>query len=99
MALKIKSYLDINYRNKISLEDISHTFYLSTKQLNRIFQKKYHITIVSYLKELRYHSALACLKTGGFSLREAAVQCGFSGYQQLHRMLKTREADPHKPVS
>lgn len=90
-AIKIKSYLDMNYRNSISVEGLAHLFYLSTKQLNRIFQKQYSVTIASYIKNLRFHYACRLMEQGGMSLREIALASGLTGYQQLHRLLQEQK--------
>lgn len=93
MAIKIKSYLDMNFRDPISLEEIARQFYLSTKQLNRIFQNQYQQTITAYLKNLRFHCACQLMEDHTMSLRNIALQSGFTGYQQLHRMLQQSKDD------
>lgn len=88
MAIKIKSYLDLNYCTPIGVDDVARTFYLSTKQLNRIFRSQYDQTIAAYLKALRLHHACRLLQEQKLTLREAALQSGLTGYQQLHRLLQ-----------
>lgn len=90
-ALKIKSFLDLNYKEPFTLEEMSHVFYLSSRQLNRIFLQCYHTTITAYLKNLRYNTALAYMEKGDMTLREIAAECGFTGYQQLRRMIQKQK--------
>ena len=78
-------------RQILTLEEMSHAFYLSSRQLNRILLQCYHTTITAYLKNLRYNTALAYMEKGGMTLREIAAECGFTDYQQLRRMIQKQK--------
>ena len=84
-ALRIKSYLDVNFRTPFSVQDLCAQFFLSQRQLDRIFCRAYGMTVHAYLTELRRHYACALLEKGEFSARRAALESGFSGYQQMRR--------------
>ena len=81
----------------LTLEEMSHAFYLSSRQLNRILLQCYHTTITAYLKNLRYNTALAYMEKGGMTLREIAAECGFTDYQQLRRMIQ-KQKGPETPM-
>ena len=72
-ALRIKSYLDVNFRTPFSAQDLCAQFFLSQRQLDRIFCRAYGMTVHAYLTELRRHYACALLEKGKFSARRAAL--------------------------
>ena len=90
-ALRIKSYLDVNFRTPFSVQDLCAQFFLSQRQLDRIFCRAYGMTVHAYLKELRRHYACALLEKGEFSARRAALESGFSGYQQMRRAVRRKQ--------
>lgn len=90
-ALRIKSYLDVNFRTPFSVQDLCAQFFLSQRQLDRIFCRAYGVTVHAYLTELRCHYACALLEKGAFSARRAALESGFSGYQQMHRAIRRKQ--------
>ena len=91
IAQRMKSYLEMFYRQQFSVEEMAGIFYLSPKQMNRIFQGEYGMTIREYLSNLRRRTALSYIKKGELSMREIALECGFSGYQQMYRALKEQK--------
>ena len=90
-ALRIKSYLDVNFRTPFSVQDLCAQFFLSQRQLDRIFCRAYGMTVHAYLTELRRHYACALLEKGAFSARRAALESGFSGYQQMRRAVRRKQ--------
>jgi len=90
-ALRIKSYLDVNFRTPFSAQDLCAQFFLSQRQLDRIFCRAYGVTVHAYLTELRRHYACALLEKGEFSARRAALESGFSGYQQMRRAVRRKQ--------
>ena len=90
-ALRIKSYLDVNFRTPFSAQDLCAQFFLSQRQLDRIFCRAYGMTVHAYLTELRRHYACALLEKGEFSARRAALESGFSGYQQMRRAVRRKQ--------
>ena len=56
-ALRIKSYLDVNFRTPFSAQDLYAQFFLSQRQLDRIFCRAYGMTVHAYLTELRLRAA------------------------------------------
>lgn len=67
------------------------TVFLSQRQLDRIFCRAYGMTVHAYLTELRRHYACALLEKGEFSARRAALESGFSGYQQMRRTVRRKQ--------
>ncbi len=49
----IKDYLDENFKNRISLDDLAGSFYLNKYYLMKLFKDRYGMTINAYLNQAR----------------------------------------------
>lgn len=72
-------YMNENYRNKLSLEDIAVSCNLSRSEFCRCFKRITKQTPFDYLMDLRVRKSLRLLSTDGCSVTEAALSSGFSG--------------------
>ena len=72
-------FMDENYKNKISLEDIARTANLSKSEFCRCFKRITRQTPFDYLMDLRIRKSLTVLRMEGHSVTEAALSSGFSG--------------------
>ncbi len=52
-ALRIKSYLDVNFRTPFSAQDLCAQFFLSQRQLDRIFCRAYGVTVQQMRRAVR----------------------------------------------
>lgn len=50
---EVKEYLDLNYMQKITLDDLSSRFFINKYHLMSLFKKRYGMTIHAYLNQLR----------------------------------------------
>lgn len=81
---EIKAFIDENYKENITLKDISDNFDLNEYYIIRLFKKHLNITPHSYLLNLRVNHARVCLKEG-MSIVDTALECGFYDQSHLHR--------------
>lgn len=81
---EIKAFIDKNYKENITLKDISDSFDLNEYYIIRLFKKHLNITPHSYLLNLRVNHARVCLKEG-MSIVETALESGFYDQSHLHR--------------
>ncbi len=86
-AEKIKSYIDSNLHNNISLLELSIEFELSRFQVFRIFQKLFHKTPHQYMVEARIERAIALLDEGE-PLAGIAPAVGFVDQSHMTRHFK-----------
>ncbi|UTJ07771.1 AraC family transcriptional regulator [Arcobacter roscoffensis] len=80
----IKAFIHENYKENITLKDLSDKFDLNEYYIIRLFKKHLNITPHSYLLNLRVNHARVCLKEG-MSIVETALECGFYDQSHLHR--------------
>ncbi len=50
---QVKEYLDVNYREKITLDDLATKFYINKYYLLTLFKARYGVTVNAYLNQVR----------------------------------------------
>ena len=78
----VLEYIDSNYQNPITLDELAHVAGMSPKYFCRCFQVMAHRTPIDYLNYYRIERACLLLNTGEHNITETAFACGFndSGY-------------------
>ncbi len=74
----VRSYLEQNFAENISLEHLSKKFFISKYALCRGFRQEYQEGLWDFLKRLRMEHARTLLSTTDLKIYEAAEQCGFT---------------------
>ena len=82
------SYLENNYREKISLDGLVKRFHISKSSLIRAFRKISGTTPLDYLLKIRIAKASELLKTPDGTITEAALSSGFSDTNYFSRQFK-----------
>jgi len=95
-ALAIKNYIDANICNQITTQDIADLMFISTRQIDRIFSKKYNMTTFQYLQNLRVKAAVNLIMSSLLPYNKIAEKTGFSSYRQ---MVRTMHACGYPPPS
>ncbi|PJN55258.1 hypothetical protein PAEVO_19790 [Paenibacillus sp. GM2FR] len=72
------SFMEDNYLQPISREEIAAKSNISVRHLNRIFQSYYQTTPFAYLLQLRLEHACRLLKTTNLPISEISFQSGFN---------------------
>ncbi|WP_429308939.1 helix-turn-helix domain-containing protein [Paenibacillus mucilaginosus] len=72
------SYMEDQYLNSISLEEIAAESNISVRHLNRIFRSYYQTTPFAYLQRLRLEHACMMLKKTGLPITEISHESGFN---------------------
>lgn len=84
---RARDYMDINYSENITLDELAAIAYLSPFQFIRSFQREIGLTPHAYLIHRRVMQARLLLKAGWTAAR-AAVETGFTDQSHLHRHFK-----------
>ena len=87
----IRKYLDENYANEISLDNLSNTFYINKFYLTRAFKDKYGTTINNYLLDKRIMKAKELLRYSNNSIDDIAKLCGIKDQNYFSRLFKKVE--------
>lgn len=76
--LKIVKYLNNNFANKLSLQDIADSFFISRTKLCTEFKKTMNCSVNEYITTLRITEAKKMLDDTNKSMDQIAYECGFS---------------------
>ena len=85
--IKIKQYIESNYSEKITLDEISNIVDKNKFQMIKEFKRTYHITPYQYLLQVRAGKAKQMIQQN-ISLSEVAVLCGFSDQSNMTKNFK-----------
>ena len=90
VALKVLDYVSTNYAEKISLEILSQTFYVSKVTLCAYFKSAMNCTIGEYVMKLRLNKAKQYLSSTKKSVEEISALCGFSSGAYMGLIFKDK---------
>lgn len=90
-AKTVKQYLNSNFTEKITLEQLSAQFFMSKFHLEREFKKYCGITIFDYITAKRITLAKRLLRFTDKSIDEISTACGFSDQSYFNRQFKKAE--------
>lgn len=74
---EIIEYINKNYEKKISLEILSHEFFVSEEYISRLFKKKLGNNFSSYLKSIRLKKSKDHILGSDETIKHIALQVGF----------------------
>ncbi len=75
---KVATYIEENYQNKITIEDLAKLSGYSTAHFSRIFNKVYGTSPIQYLNHIRITHAKNLIKAKQHTMTHIAQKCGFS---------------------
>lgn len=85
-------YLDSNYKQQPSLEDVAEYVHLSTSHFQRLFTDWAGVSPKQFLQYITVSHAKALLKRGKESLLHSSVALGLSSTSRLHELFVKVEA-------
>lgn len=88
--LHVKTWIDTHFLQDISLKSISQQFYINEAKLKHSFKKYYSISVVKYIKELRFNYAYLLLESGKYSISEVAHLIHYEYPQHFSIAFKNR---------
>lgn len=87
VLLQLREYLDENFNRPVTLEELSRMAHLSPIYLNRIYCRKYGVTVHRYLASLRLAEAKRLLNAGR-SIGDTARSVGFPDQRYFSRFFR-----------
>ena len=87
----IRKYLDDNYKKKITLDEISESYYINKYYLTRIFKKKYGVSITTYVTNLRITHSKQDLRFSEKTIQQIGIENGFEELYYFSRKFKEIE--------
>lgn len=84
----ILNYISENYTEKISLNNLADTFYLSMPYISKIFKELIGLSFSDYLTEVRLSHAIKDLANANFKIEYIAEKMDFQIHVPLFLLLK-----------
>ena len=91
LVTKAINYMNANYTENFSLDDLAERIYATKQTLNYHFKKDLGCTPMNYLLRLRLTKVKELLATSDKSIEEIAEGCGFSSGNYLTLIFKQKE--------
>lgn len=88
------SYIDEHYCEKITLEEVAASVYMSSNYFSTYFRKVTSISFSEYVTRLRIRHARELLRDQEKSVTEAALECGFNNISNFYRLYKKHVGKP-----
>ncbi|MCI8388054.1 MAG: AraC family transcriptional regulator [Clostridiales bacterium] len=86
-AHRAADYIEKNYMQSISVENISYDMGLSRRYLTTLFKREYGVTTKEYITSVKMRHAKEFLQDG-YSVGQTAAMTGYSDYFNFTRMYK-----------
>lgn len=81
LYLRLQEYLRMNYRRKVTLEELTEKFHYSGDYLSRLFKKNTGMSFKHYLHTLRLEEAKQRLISSVDSVKQIGNLCGYTNEQ------------------
>ncbi|MGI5172573.1 response regulator [Treponema sp. OMZ 840] len=85
---EIYHYIRKNFKNKITLNELSTKYSISTTYLNRILKKETGFPFNDFLNRYRIHISILMLKTETCYIYEIAEKTGFNSYKYFAEVFR-----------
>jgi AraC-like DNA-binding protein len=85
----VYEYIQKNFDNKITLDDVSDIASMSPVSFNRFIKKRTNKTFVNYLNDIRVGYAARWLVEKDLSISEIAFKSGFNNIANFNRIFKS----------
>lgn len=88
---QIKEYLDENFSQKITLDELAEHFYLNKFYLTRVFKEQFGVSVNGYLTQIRITHAKRQLRFTDASIEKIGQECGLCDANYFSRVFKKVE--------
>lgn len=88
---EIRDYLDLHYREEITLEKLEKLFFINRYYMARAYKEQYGTTINHYILEKRVTAAKELLRFSDMNIEAVAEACGVADANYFSRMFRKIE--------
>lgn len=82
------AYIEEHYCEKITLEEVASSVYMSSNYFSSYFRKVTNISFSDYVTRMRIKHARELLREGKGNVTEIAMECGFNNISNFYRLYK-----------
>lgn len=87
---KVTEYIKKNYKSDLSLEKIADACYCNANYLSSGFIKRYGVSVIDYLNEIRLKKVMEYLSMTNMPIGEIAIETGFNYSSYLAKKFKKK---------
>jgi transcriptional regulator GlxA family with amidase domain len=86
--VKVQNYIEANYTEKISVDNLCHTFGIGRRTFERRFKKATNNSIVEYMQRVKIEAAKRQLETGRKTVSEVMYDVGYNDSKAFRDLFK-----------
>lgn len=86
--IEICQYIHAHYKERLTLDDIASTFFITPQYLSKLYKDLLHISPFEYIQQIRLSHAVFMLKSTSESLETIAEVCGFANTRALTQIFR-----------
>lgn len=90
-VVDVKEYLDTHYAERLSLDELSSTFYIDKYYLSKTFKSQFGLSITTYLQNIRITKAKQLLRFSAKTVEEIGYEVGLGNPAYFSRVFKNVE--------
>lgn len=87
----VRSFLDANYAEDLSLDSLAERFYISKYHLCREFRRRFDSTVAQYVIHRRVNHAKELLRFTDLTIERVGVRCGMADASYFNRLFHRLE--------
>lgn len=87
----IVAYIELNYNEELTLQDIADTFLISREYISRKFKQDYAISFTDYVTSFRLNKAKSLLQNRNLKLNQIAEMIGIPNVKYFSKVFKKHE--------
>ena len=87
---EILQYIEENYRNPLSLEELAEKSFYNPSYFSRIFKELYGKTLTEYITEKRINEAVKLLEDTSISIEDVCHKIGYSDKKHFYKVFKQK---------
>ena len=84
----IQLFIENNYRQKLTVDDLCDRFAIARRSLERRFKKATHNTTAEYIQRVKIEAAKKDLETTGKSVNEVMYEVGYSDAKAFRNVFR-----------
>ena len=88
--VKITKYIEDNYQNELTVQQIADTFKISSGYLSKLFKENLNLTVKKYLYQIRLEHAEEELIETDYSIIDIAFENGFPNTKSFCQIFKRK---------
>jgi transcriptional regulator GlxA family with amidase domain len=88
MILRAQKFIEQNYQEKITVEEISETLFITRRTFERRFKKATRHTVAEYIQRVKIEATKKQLEIGRKTINEIMYEVGYSDIQAFRELFK-----------